>query len=122
MPLTLCPTLLSMLVQVRHPGVCTTMERDFTLMRRAAAIVAALPLVGSPSVKESVMQVGAGSAAGWGWVWRRLAAGPSWRVYQAVLHEQPAAAAAPSSAPARSLPVASVACSLAPRCASSWTW
>ncbi len=33
------------------------MERDFTLMRRAAAIVAALPLVGSPSVKESVMQV-----------------------------------------------------------------
>ena len=77
MPPTLCPTLLPMLLQVRHPGVCTTMERDFTLMRRAAAIVAALPLVGSPSVKESVMQVGAGSAAGRGWVWRRLAAGPS---------------------------------------------
>jgi aarF domain-containing kinase len=35
------------------------MERDFTLMRRAAAVVAALPLVGSPSVKESVMQFGA---------------------------------------------------------------
>ena len=36
------------------------MERDFTLMRRAAALVAALPFVGSPSVKESVMQVGGG--------------------------------------------------------------
>lgn len=45
-------------LQVRHPGVGVLMERDFTLMRRAAQLLAALPLVGTPQVKESVMQVG----------------------------------------------------------------
>ena len=34
-------------------------ERDFILMRRGAALLSALPLVGSPQVKESVMQFGA---------------------------------------------------------------
>ncbi|PSC73099.1 putative serine threonine-kinase abkC [Micractinium conductrix] len=46
-------------VKVRHPGVGTLMERDFTLMRRGAQLLAALPLVGTPQVKESVMQFGA---------------------------------------------------------------
>ena len=46
-------------MQVRHPGVGVLMERDFTLMRRGAALLSALPLVGSPQVKESVMQFGA---------------------------------------------------------------
>lgn len=45
-------------LQVRHPGVGVLMERDFTLMRRAAQVLAALPVVGTPQVKESVMQVG----------------------------------------------------------------
>ncbi|KAL4448975.1 hypothetical protein ABPG77_007692 [Micractinium sp. CCAP 211/92] len=46
-------------VKVRHPGVGVLMERDFTLMRRAAQVLAALPVVGTPQVKESVMQFGA---------------------------------------------------------------
>lgn len=46
-------------VKVRHPGVGVLMERDFTLMRRAAQLLAALPVVGTPQVKESVMQFGA---------------------------------------------------------------
>ncbi|KAI3430417.1 hypothetical protein D9Q98_005012 [Chlorella vulgaris] len=46
-------------VKVRHPGVTTLIERDFTLMRRGAALLAVLPLVGSPAIKESVMQFGA---------------------------------------------------------------
>jgi predicted unusual protein kinase regulating ubiquinone biosynthesis (AarF/ABC1/UbiB family) len=45
------------MLQVRHPGVTTLIERDFTLMRRGAALLAVLPLVGSPAIKESVMQV-----------------------------------------------------------------
>lgn len=46
-------------VKVRHPGVGTLMERDFTLMRRCAGVVAVLPLVGNPQIKESLMQFGA---------------------------------------------------------------
>ena len=56
-------------LQVRHPGVGTLMERDFTLMRRGAQLLAALPLVGTPQVKESVMQASGVS------VLRQVAAG-----------------------------------------------
>ena len=51
-------------VKVRHPGVGTLMERDFTLMRRCASVLASLPLVGNPQLKESLMQVGRVRAGG----------------------------------------------------------
>lgn len=46
-------------VKVRHPGVGVLMDRDFTLMRRCAQVLASLPLVGNPQIKESLMQFGA---------------------------------------------------------------
>lgn len=47
-------------VKVRHPGVDDLMERDFTLMNRAATILENLPFVNSgPQLKESLMQFGA---------------------------------------------------------------
>lgn len=51
------PSISSCLLQVRHPGVGVLMERDFTLMRRCAQVLASLPLVGNPQIKESLMQV-----------------------------------------------------------------
>lgn len=51
---------------MRHPGVTILIERDFKLMRRGAALLSAMPLVGSPAIKESVMQVCAAVQAGRG--------------------------------------------------------
>lgn len=47
-------------VKVRHPGVDLTMERDFALMNRAAALLGAIPgwSLGT-QLKESLMQFGA---------------------------------------------------------------
>jgi aarF domain-containing kinase len=46
-------------VKVRHPGVSELMEQDFKLMKRAAAIIGALPGGSGPQLKESLMQFGA---------------------------------------------------------------
>lgn len=46
-------------LQVRHPGVTVLMQRDFTLMRRAAAACATLPLLRQLRLEESVRQFGA---------------------------------------------------------------
>jgi len=46
-------------VKVCHPKVTDLMEQDFKLMRRAAAIIGALPGGSGPQLKESLMQFGA---------------------------------------------------------------
>lgn len=40
-------------------GVTTLMVRDFALMQRCAWVLANLPLVGNPQLKDSLMQFGA---------------------------------------------------------------
>jgi aarF domain-containing kinase len=135
-------------VKVRHPGVSTLMERDFTLMRRGAALLGALPLVGSPAIKESVMQVGgtrgrscavlgaaaAGCCGGRGsltgllcaaqysWLERmaakRGAQHDAWRSFP----QEPAAPPRPTFAADACCPPRRFCHSLGPRCASSWTW
>ena len=45
--------------QVRHPGVTLLMQRDFTLMRRAARLCAQVPLLRDLRLEESVRQFGA---------------------------------------------------------------
>lgn len=44
--------------QVRHPGVTTLMQRDFILMRRAAALCSKLPKLKNLRLEESVRQFG----------------------------------------------------------------
>jgi len=46
-------------VKVRHPGVTTLMQRDVTLMHRAAALSARLPGLAALRLDESVRQFGA---------------------------------------------------------------
>ncbi len=48
-----------MAVKVRHPGVTTLMQRDVTLMHRAAALSARLPGLAALRLDESVRQFGA---------------------------------------------------------------
>ena len=45
-------------VQVRHPGVETLMQRDFTLMMRAARLSRSLPWLADLRLDESVRQFG----------------------------------------------------------------
>jgi len=46
-------------VQVRHPGVTTLMQRDFTLMHRAARLSSHLPFLSELHLEESIRQFGA---------------------------------------------------------------
>lgn len=46
-------------VQVRHPGVTTLMQRDFTLMHRAAKLSSHLPVLNDLHLEESIRQFGA---------------------------------------------------------------
>jgi len=46
-------------VKVRHPGVSSTMQRDFALMQRAAALSARVPVLAKLNLQESVRQFGA---------------------------------------------------------------
>ncbi|DBA94718.1 hypothetical protein WJX77_012360 [Trebouxia sp. C0004] len=46
-------------VKVRHPGVTTLMQRDFTLMHRAARLSSHLPFLSELHLEESIRQFGA---------------------------------------------------------------
>ncbi len=48
-----------MVLQVRHPGVTTLMQRDFTLMHRAARLSSHLPFLSELHLEESIRQFGA---------------------------------------------------------------